>query len=176
MGHNHLIYQVCLQIINKFNIEGDKNMNDNNFNGDDTKVNPYKATSNLNTALENPQINVNSVTGINVKDLGQNNYANDVQEEKPEFLNNLYNSNQTNTEDSKIESNSYETMSNQNFSNYSYEPVMEEKKVKQEKFLSSVLHSKEFKVIIFIIFILCIFVMLMPYIYNFFKALELRFT
>ena len=47
-------------------------MNDNNFNGDDTKVNPYKATSNLNTALENPQINVNSVTGINVKDLGQN--------------------------------------------------------------------------------------------------------
>ena len=85
MGHNHLIYQVCLQIINKFNIEGDKNMNDNNFNGDDTKVNPYKATSNLNTALENPQINVNSVTGINVKDLGQNNYASEVQEEKPDF-------------------------------------------------------------------------------------------
>ena len=145
-------------------------MNDNNFNGNETKVNPYKATSNLNTAMENPQINVNSVTGINVKDLGQNNYANDVQEEKPEFLNNLYNSNQTNTEDSKIESNS------QNFSNYSYEPVMAEKKVKQENFLSSILHSREFKVIIFIIFILCIFVMLMPYIYNFFKALELRFT
>ena len=145
-------------------------MNDNNFNGNETKVNPYKATSNLNTAMENPQINVNSVTGINVKDLGQNNYANDVQEEKPEFLNNLYNSNQTNTEDSKIESN------NQNFSNYSYEPVMAEKKVKQENFLSSILHSREFKVIIFIIFILCIFVMLMPYIYNFFKALELRFT
>ena len=163
-------------ILNKFNIEGDKNMNDNNFNGDDTKVNPYKATSNLNTALENPQINVNSVTGINVKDLGQNNYASEVQEEKPEFLNNLYNSNQASTENSKIESNSYETMSNQNFSNYSYEPVMAEKKVKQENFLSSILHSREFKVIIFIIFILCIFVMLMPYIYNFFKALELRFT
>ena len=115
-------------------------MNDNNFNGDDTKVNPYKATSNLNTALENPQINVNSVTGINVKDLGQNNYASEVQEEKPEFLNNLYNSNQASTENSKIESNSYETMSNQNFSNYSYEPVMAEKKVKQENFLSSILH------------------------------------
>ena len=154
-------------------------MNDNNYNSNDTHVNPYKATSNLNTAMENPQINVNSVTGINVKDLGQNNYADEIKEENPAFLNNLYNSNhsnQINSDDSKVESNSYETMSNQNFSNYSYEPVMAEKKVKQENFLSSILHSKEFKVIIFIAFMLCIFIMLMPYIYNFFKALEIRLT
>ena len=71
-------------------------MNDNNLNNNSNKVNTYRATSNLNTAIENPQINVNSATGINIKNSNNNYYA-DAKQTDSKFLNNdIPNSTKTN--------------------------------------------------------------------------------
>ena len=152
---------------------------DNNSNNNDT--NTYRATSNLNTAIENPQINVNSATGVNMQDLGYNNYANNNNNlnNNSQFLNNSYNNQgEVNDYNDNITSpvndsfNSNQSQS-ENDGSYTYEPVMQEKKVKKENVISSLLHSKEFKAIIFIVFILCLFLLVMPYIYDFFRNLKM---
>lgn len=152
---------------------------DNNSNNNDT--NTYRATSNLNTAIENPQINVNSATGVNMQDLGYNNYANNNNNlnNNSQFLNNSYNNQgEVNDYSDNITSpvndsfNSNQSQS-ENDGSYTYEPVMQEKKVKKENVISSLLHSKEFKAIIFIVFILCLFLLVMPYIYDFFRNLKM---
>lgn len=162
----------------------DNNLNNNNLNNN--KVNTYHATSNLNTAIENPQINVNSATGINIKDSGYNNYAENNINNNTNFLNNNFNQPNNNinqTSDNDISSkyvpnndyNNYNSYSNQNTENYSYEPVMKEKK-KEKNALSGTIHSKEFKVMIFIVFILILFLLLMPYIYDLFRELSMSMT
>ena len=152
---------------------------DNNSNNNDTST--YRATSNLNTAIENPQINVNSATGVNMQDLGYNNYANNNNNlnNNSQFLNNSYNNQgEVNDYSDNITSpvndsfNSNQSQSEDDGS-YTYEPVMQEKKVKKENVISSLLHSKEFKAIIFIVFILCLFLLVMPYIYDFFRNLKM---
>ena len=152
---------------------------DNNSNNNDTST--YRATSNLNTAIENPQINVNSATGVNMQDLGYNNYANNNNNlnNNSQFLNNSYNNQgEVNDYSDNITSPVNDSFnSNQSQSEddgaYTYEPVMQEKKVKKENVISSLLHSKEFKAIIFIVFILCLFLLVMPYIYDFFRNLKM---
>ena len=164
-------------------------MNNNELNNNGNS-NVYKATSNLNTAIENPQINVNSATGVNMRDSGYNNYAdNSNSTNNTDFLNNSY-SNQFDTSsqtlnnnvdtninssvDTNVNVNDYQPVyDNSNSGNYSYEPVMEEKKVEKGNAISDLFHSKEFKIIIFIAFILCLFLLVMPYIYDFFTNLRM---
>lgn len=153
-------------------------MNDNNLNNNSNKVNTYRATSNLNTAIENPQINVNSATGINIKNSNNNYYA-DAKQTDSKFLNNdIPNSTETNIDnylnnDNNNNFNSnYQTPTN----NYSYEPVMQKKKRANDNPISNLIHSKEFKTLIFIIFILVLFILIMPYIYDFFRNLKMSMT
>lgn len=219
----------------------------------------YRATSNLNTAIENPELNINNTMGVNIQndnqELDDTNSSNNI--ENTSFNDNqLYQSNMVPNEDnnqlyqSNIESNGsgngldlntnssledndngvyksnilsdYVNDNNSNHydvtsiesnrvmngnddgylekknadgnvgtnsfvpdtSNYipnneyvtdngeeKYEPVMENNK-KTGKFTV----SRDFKVILFIIFILVIFILLMPYIYDFFKGLGLVIT
>ena len=59
-------------------------MNDNNLNnniGNNSQDSTYHATSNLNTAIENPQANIGSATRINIQDninLETNNNNNNI--------------------------------------------------------------------------------------------------
>lgn len=190
---------------------------DNNDLRNDGQVNnnTYRATSNLNTAIENPQININSAMGVNIKDVGIDNYANI---NNMDFSNNYSNDNidnnfsntfnqfdavapnqfdnfsfNENIDKTTVQANSQfisnddskNMSSQQNISNYevnnslnvpnkkvSYEPVVHEKK-RQSK---AVAIPKELKIMLFIIFILFIFILIMPYIYDFFKELQLVIT
>ena len=160
-------------------------MNENNLNNG-----KYKATSNLNTAIENPQINVKSTTDVNVQDLGYNNYVDSNDIKNNNFLNNSYvsqNEDNTNTTNinsnnkfissddnlntSYVSNNTYTTSTNIN--NDSYTPTLNEKKIDDESLFSNLLHSKEFKILIFIMFILCLFLLIMPYVYDFVKNIKL---
>ena len=51
-------------------------MNDNDLKNNTQENNTYHATSNLNTAIENPQINMNSAVGVNIKSVASDNIAN----------------------------------------------------------------------------------------------------
>lgn len=187
-------------------------MNDNNLNNNDNNVGTYHATTNLNTAIENPQMNVNSATGINIKNMeyssyadngGNNNYSNNYSND---YSNNYSNNQVENSmgnsfsdstvnhsisqnnvgfneqndnlssasvKDENISNNDYQSYSNQINPSYSYEPVMKEKKRADDNALSELIHSKEFKVMVFIIFILVLFILVMPYIYDFFRELTM---
>ena len=155
-------------------------MNDNNLNSNTTNNNTYKATSNLNTAIENPQINVNSATGVNMQDLGYNNYANNnvPLNNNSQFLNNSYNNQEevnnynNNFSNNNVSDSNQRQIQSESEGSFTYEPVLQEKKIKKENVMSGILHSKEFKAIIFIVFILCIFLLVMPYIYDFFSNLK----
>ena len=61
---------------------------------------------------------------------------------------------------------------NEEATSVSYAPVMDKNKTSQNK----ITISRELKVTIFIVFILVVFVLLMPYIYDFFKELQLVIT
>lgn len=195
-------------------------MNNNDFSNDrQMKENTYRATSNLNTAIENPQININSAMGVNIKDVENDNLANtnqvdfsnsynDSHNDSSSFSNNYnqfdnfssnqfnnnsfeQNMNNTNVINNQGNSQFLSNANNQNVSiqpelsdnqqkeninisnqNVSYEPVMHEKK-KQPK---TVTVPRELKIMLFIIFILFIFILIMPYIYDFFKELQLVIT
>lgn len=172
-------------------------MNDNNLNNNDFQNSggTYKATSNLNTAIENPQMNLDSVNSVNIKNLGYNNYANDINSNKDtNFLNNNINSNDslensninTNISDNSIANNyvpNKSTTDNYAYSdskldtnNYSYEPVMKQKKREGDNPISNLLHSGEFKAMVLIVFILVLFLLIMPYIYDFIRNLQLSKT
>ena len=135
-------------------------MNENNDNNTQ-----YRATSNLNTAIDNPQINVDNVNDVNVNNVNNNSYLGDTNSNDSGFLNNYYSTDNATVDNSNININN---VSNDkiNDTNYNYEPVMDEKK-NTSVGISSILHSKELKIIIFILFLLCIFLLLMPYIYDF---------
>lgn len=189
--------------------------------------NTYRATTNLNIDMENPQIHMNSAVGMNIKEpsqtqsfsqeysspsnTGYDDFYKDYSNVPSKVQNNNSNNNQTNPSDSygvnhnfsnmnsnnqwmnseitenttNLENKNYQNtqfISNQDLNNnyvptndYSsevhYEPTMEEKK-RREGFTI----PTEVKVTGFIVFILLIFILLMPYIYDFFKNLQLSLT
>ena len=47
-------------------------MNENNLNTNNEPRNTYRATTNLNIDMENPQMHMNSAIGMNIKDISQN--------------------------------------------------------------------------------------------------------
>ena len=159
------------------------NLDDNNVqNNNDT----YRANQNLNTAIENPQINIDNVNSINIKDVEFNNMAtidnpdNNSNNINNNFDNNI-NQNDNNLnfnqpEEQQIETENettYEPSTQNNNTNYSYEPITNSKKRTDENAISSLIHSKEFKVTVFIIFILVMFLLVMPYIYDFIRNLQM---
>lgn len=199
--------------------------------------NTYRATTNLNIDMENPQIHMNSAVGMNIKEpsqtqnfsqdysspsnTGYDDFYKDYSNVPSQTQNNNSNNSQTNPSDgygvnhnfsnmnsnnqwmnseitentTNLENKNYQNtqfisnqtqnnnfISNQDLNNnyvptndYSsevhYEPTMEEKK-RRERFTI----PTEVKVTGFIVFILLIFVLLMPYIYDFFKNLQLSLT
>ena len=175
----------------------------NNYNNEKTPV--YKATSNLNTSIESPQINVDSPTSVNISGQGDVNYmngynSNDVQMVDNNVVSNAntVNNSYLNFNNSIAESSSYvnsgdsdssflnkkSNNDSSNYSyepvmennNYSYEPVMENSREKKNNLTSNVLHSKELKMLFFIVFLLVLFVLVMPYIYDFFRGLQMGMT
>ena len=189
--------------------------------------NTYRATTNLNIDMENPQIHINSAVGMNIKEpsqtqnfsqeysspsnTGYDDFYKDYSNVPSQAQNNNSNNSQTNPSDgygvnhnfsnmnsnnqwmnseitenaANLENKNYQNtqfIANQDLNNnyvptndYSsevhYEPTMEEKK-RRERFTI----PTEVKVTGFIVFILLIFVLLMPYIYDFFKNLQLSLT
>ena len=194
--------------------------------------NQYRATTNLNTAMENPQINMNSAMGLNLdsnnqlsqsndnavqntsfddeeyhatsnlntgadySELGQSNHMefdNNFQQDGVDidpFSSQLSNSNVNNFEVENSENTSSTNLNYQSGnsfipnveqvnSNYNtveqgvaYQPVME----KNKKSVKKITLSRELKGTFFVVFILAIFVLLMPYIYDFFKGLHFIVT
>ena len=61
----------------------------------------YKATRNLNTAIENPEMNVNGITTVNIQDISSNNNKNEDEKINLENLNISNNTIENNT--NKIE-------------------------------------------------------------------------
>lgn len=214
-------------------------MNGNNMRLDGHQKNTYRATSNLNTAIENPQINMNSAVDVNIKNVNSvdntnkiyssnlsdvGSFSNNQSFENKDFILNensvsnqsfdVYSSNldynrsidsfsddssnwsnnsqgvteglvdsQTNNFQGDLtDNNSGSKFISDSFSSNSvvskddrvvYEPTMNEKKKHpNEKFKI----SQEFRVMIFIVFILFIFILVVPYIYDFFKDLQLIVT
>ena len=169
-------------------------MDNNDFSNDSSRHQQYRATSNLNTAIENPEFNVNNAIGVNIEN-------NDIDfETSPDVQNVLLDNNQVyqsnilpqqanqfNDEEdvSYVSSqNSYQDNSNvstpslsSNDNNISYEPVSYngsyEPVMENNKKNSGITISRELKIFIFIVFILIIFILLLPYVYDFFKGLKL---
>ena len=152
-------------------------MNDTNLNknSENPNNNTYHATTNLNTAIENPEINMGSVTGINIADNNnsniQNNNSFDNLNVNPKAPNQNYqiNNNQLQTPNFSDYSSEYETNfynTNDDNQHYSYEPIIQEKKNNANS-ISNIIHSKEAKLMVFILLILIIFLLIIPYIYDF---------
>lgn len=152
-------------------------MNDTNLNknSENPNNNTYHATTNLNTAIENPEINMGSVTGINIADNNnsniQNNNSFDNLNVNPKAPNQNYqiNNNQLQTPNFSDYSSEYETNfynTNDDNQHYSYEPIIQEKKNNASS-NSNIIHSKEVKLMVFILLILIIFLLIIPYIYDF---------
>ena len=174
-------------------------MNDNELVNNNSNNNTYRATTNLNTAIENPQVNINSAMGVNIQNVSENNSnVNDI----ANYQNNSFSSNNyvdNNVVDSTVtnfinannsannvtvptssDNSSYNVVSN-NSNNQSneianngdvatnYEPTIESKKRKGIK----IAISKELKMMIFVIMILVVFIMIIPSIYDFFRNLGL---
>lgn len=204
-------------------------MNENELNIDSKPKNTYRATTNLNIDMENPQIHMNSATGMNIKDVNQTNnlssifndsfndsddFYKDYSNQKP--INQTYHASSNNPYQNPQNPINYSDMSNSNFkednlyenpnitssnlynnqsyqessfiptntsntsytpssSSYStgvkYEPIMEERKEKK-----TIKIPVEVKITGFIVFLLLIFVLIMPYIYDFFKNLQLSLS
>lgn len=176
-------------------------MNENDLVNNTSKKNTYRATTNLNTAIENPQINMDSVVGVNIKDIEDSGLVDNSDSITLGKEFDTYDSSNVSNYSFQPEQNiqsvdsqldyliNNETNSNSNYNstidkvdyvpttenmndNVVYEPIMKEKKNHDKKFTI----SREFKVIIFIVFILLIFILLVPYIYDFLKELELRLS
>lgn len=194
-------------------------MNDNDLrNNNDNNV--YRATTNLNTAIENPDVNINSATGVNM--VGANYYDNIVNNSNL----GIDDSNTSNVNDVNVYNQDFNTNTNVNLNdnqnvvndninsnvggitgnqfipnadgsfnqvpidvgnnidngndnlayqvdeNVKYEPTMQTKKKPKRV---SVL-PKEVKAMIIIIFILLIVVYVIPYIYDFFREMDLIIT
>ena len=197
-------------------------MNDNDLmnNNSASSTNTYRATKNLNTAIENPRINMISAVDINIKDVGVNNSADTNSFSSVSF--DPYSSNMVNTNlnvspalESSFSSNNFtvkeDTSLNEgnnniqfdgtstnlgtnnqfvteslksdssevdnqytpslNDSNVEYEPTLKEKKTQKE-----FTFPRELKILLFIVLILVIFILLIPYIYDFLEQIQLSFV
>ena len=162
-------------------------MNDNDLRNDIKSENTYHATTNLNTAIENPQVNINSAMGVNIQntdnDMVSNLNNNDFLEtnqfsEDNNIQNYVDNQNQENNlqfipnEDNKQSFSSSDDSSFTSNGQVSYEPIFQEK----NKPSTGIVVSRELKVMIFIVFVLFLFILVIPYIYDFFKGLQLVIT
>ena len=194
-------------------------MNDNDIrNNNDNNV--YRATTNLNTAIENPDVNINSATDVNMVSASvyDNNFniqdngmvINNVPIQQVDIMNNVVNqdlnlnssaivnnesvvdygnvnNNQfipnmgsnidmqqvdinNNIDNNNIDNNNMDTY--QVDENAKYEPIMPTKKKPKRV---SVL-SNEVKAMMIIIFILLAVVYVIPYIYDFFRGMDLVIT
>ena len=91
-------------------------MNDNDLrngfdNNGSNNDNTYRATTNLNTAIENPNVNINSVMGVNIQDVEMNNSSN---------LNNSYEVNQNNPNYNQSQNNLEQSFINNDINNQVY--------------------------------------------------------
>lgn len=164
-------------------------MNDNEFNdvNNDLGNGTYHATTNLNTAIENPKINMNSAVGVNIEDVQSSNYVasnlitsndNANLDVNSQFNHQTFTGESSNSVEISNSSDSEQSASNfiptggnnhvDSVDRVVYEPTMEENK-RHEKFTI----SREIKILMFIVAILFVFLLLMPYIYDFFQKLSL---
>ena len=115
-----------------------------------------------NTAIENPEYDVNNPMGMNINNAGIDyGYPTGDNMDNNQFIPDT--SVNYNYSNEQVDSSSNSSV---------YEPVMEQNKNSNGK----ITIPREFQIALFIIFILLIFIALMPYIYDFFKDLELIIT
>lgn len=187
-------------------------MNDNDIRKNNDN-NVYRATTNLNTAIENPDVNINSATGVNmvsanvydnkfnIQDNGVG--INNITNQQVDIMNNVVNQDLNvnsnaivNNEpvvdygNGNVNNNKFipnmdsginmqqvdiNNIDNSNMDTYQvdenakYEPIMPTKKKPKRV---SVL-SNEVKAMMIIIFILLAVVYVIPYIYDFFRGMDL---
>ena len=186
-------------------------MNDNDYiNNTQPSNNTYRATRNLNTEIENPEININSAVGINIQDSFDNtnisnpdsinnylNFNNNNGFTQPEVDNNYQNNsyypndynNNYNMQNNHQETNNSTFINNTkikeeqepnhtiSFNNKTEEPKSQYKPLlKQKKKKESIAIPSELKVTMFIVFLLLLFIVVMPYIFDFVKQIELSLT
>ena len=190
-------------------------MNDGNLKFSSEKDNTYHATANLNTAIENPQININSAIEMNIQnsddnnnfdpnfvdnnynqsfvnnsmdlknndDINQNQFNNDMNVDNNFSNNSFINSSENmiqndninlqskfifNDNNKEVAYTNEESLDSITTNNMSYEPTLKEKKKPD----SGLEISRELKGMMFIVFILFLFILVIPYIYDFFQNLE----
>lgn len=173
-------------------------MNDSDLRTRTDGDNTYHATTNLNTAIENPQVNINNAMGMNIQNIDENrntsfdnsyninqninmnnnqvtNYSSENYESN-NFANSSMNANNIEAQskfisgdNSGMMDNNASLVNNNQVSKVSYEPTLKEKKKPKTGFEV----SKELKVMIFIVFILFLVILVIPYVYDFFKDLQL---
>ena len=161
------------------------NNNQDQISESNSSVGVYKATSNLNTAMENPNMDVSSATSVNIQDNQiYNNSAFNSNNSNVTSFNVSSDINVSNIDDdivkNKIQntilsnSNSFENNNVINeISSENYEPVYEKKEVESTSSKKGILNSRELKLVVFISFSLFIFILLLPYLFDWFNKLIL---
>ena len=165
--------------------------NDFLFNQFDTGT--YHATANLNTAIENPQFNVNSAVDVNVQGANStNSYDSGNVGDYQNYTSDFGSSNGESASQYSSFENSYTASDSSQFvpssspepsdatqsyqasdSNASYAPVMESHK---KKTVEKPEMPSELRVTIIIGIVLLLFIFVVPYVYDFFKGMGLVFT
>ena len=148
-------------------------MDDKDLKIDNSNV--YRATSNLNTALENPDVTVENTMGINIQDLDNNDQS--YVGNKDFIINNNYDSilvenNISNDINNVSNDNVVSNINNVSNDNVSYKPTMKPKK----KPATGIKLAKEVKAMMIIILFLLIVVFVIPYVYDYFKEMNLVIT
>lgn len=154
-------------------------MNDNN--GYNSNVTPYKASGNLNTAIENPSVNINDTMNVNIQSMvtnrsvmtnnGNSNVQNQVPISNNQDINNgVISTNNIGRSNNLLNNNeiSGQQVNNQSgsFVNKTYVTVDNKPKKKNV----SLKLGSEFKVVLLIVIILMIFIFLLPIITDLFNG------
>ena len=143
----------------------------------------YKVTGNLNTAIDNPNIDVDNVTGINIQNnqyvdssIINNNISPDntlvndnINNGVNNYIENVSNTNVT----SNVVSNNSDNSYNYNASD-DYDAVYEKKEVSDTSSKKNA--TKELRLVIFIAFLLLIFILLLPSLFDIFNRLIILIT
>ena len=176
-------------------MNNDELMNDGRQNN-----NTYRATTNLNMAIENPQVNIDSVVGVNIKNVSNENLMNTSNNANnfssfPENSNfgtgfsnqlNPMNNNSSQFMNYSAVSNNYQEQNTQNISevsNLNNNTVVSNDKNDSVEYKPTmndkkgrnkkVRVSRELVVSIVIVLVLLIFIFMIPYIYDFIEELQL---
>lgn len=156
-------------------------MNDNELNFKNN-TNIYHASTNLNTAIENPNVDIDNATDVNIQNNLNNTLFNDSSNI---FISNDYDRNISSSnifipnvsQDNLI--NDGNNQNNVNFNNTFDNGVVENKVnyvptiKKKKKPSSGLVLPNEVKAMVVIIVILLIVLFVIPYVYDFFKELNL---